>query len=91
MMKDYQQFLAYQRKRVARKKLPQEEREKSPVRIWRKKYELSQRQMGALLGVSGTCIGYWESGIAQTPGWVLDLVDHPADGYILDKMAEVLK
>ena len=90
MMK-WENFLAYQRRRVARKTLSPEERENHPVRIWRKKYELSQKQMGALLGVSATCVGYWERGIATTPGWVLDLVDHPADGYILDKMAEVLK
>lgn len=84
-------FLAYQRKRVARKTLPPEEREKHPVRVWRTKYELSQKQMGALLGVSGTCIGYWERGISSTPGWVLDLVERPADDYILSKMAEVMK
>jgi len=91
MVKNWDYFLEYQRKRVKRKTLPVEDREKNPVRVWRKKYELSQEQMGKLLGVSGTCIGYWERGIAATPGWVLDLVDHPADAYILDKMAEVLK
>jgi len=90
MMK-WDRFLAYQRRRVARKTLSPEEREKGPVRQWRKQYSLSQEQMGKLLGVSGTCVGYWERGIAATPGWVLDLVDHPADGYILDKMMEVLK
>lgn len=88
MMK-WDRFLAYQRRRVARKTLSPEEREKHPVRVWRKKYQLTQEQLGKLLGVTGTCIGYWERGIAETPGWVLDLVDHPADSYILQKLEAI--
>lgn len=91
MMKDRELLRFYYRRRTARLTLPKEEREKHPVRVWRKQYKLSQRQMGALLGVSDSCIGYWERGIAVTPGWVMDLVDHPADDYILSKIAEVLK
>lgn len=89
MMK-WENFLAYQRRRVILKTLPREERENHPVRLWRKKYKLTQKQMGTLLGVSATCVGYWERGISITPDWVMDLVERPADDYILSKM-EVLK
>lgn len=91
MMKGREQLRDYYRKRTARMTLPKEERAKNPVRVWRKEYELTQMQLGKLLGVSGASVGYWERGIAKIPDWVLDLVERPAEDYILRKMKEIRK
>lgn len=91
MMKEREQRRTYYRKRTARMTLSKEERANHPVRIWRKEYELTQEQFGQLVGVSGTSVGYWERGINRTPDWVLDLVERPAEDYILKKMEVIRK
>lgn len=62
--------------------LPPEEREKHPVRIFRKQYGLSLRQLGRILGVSYATIGYWESGEIRTPAWVTETIEEQ-DEYLL--------
>ena len=73
---------AYFRERRRRLSLPPEEREKHPVRIFRKQYGLSLRQLGRILGVSYATIGYWESGEIRTPAWVTETIEEQ-DEYLL--------
>lgn len=75
--------------RTAKKTLSVEECEKNPVRIWRKRYALSQTQLGELFGVSGSCVGYWERGVLITPEWVSEIVSREADEYTLRKINKI--
>lgn len=73
---------AYYRERRRRLTSTREEWEQHPVRAFRRCYELSQKQLGRILGVSGSAVGYWERGVDQTPEWVLEALEEQ-DEYLL--------
>ena len=79
----------YQRERTAKKTLSVDERKNHPVRVWRELYFLNQNQMGQLLGVSGSSVGFWERGVVKTPEWVMEIVSRDADEYTLRKINKI--
>ena len=79
---------AYQRKRTQKMTCPKEVQERHPVRVFRKSYGLSQEQLGQILGVSGTAVGFWERGVCKAPNWALEIIESP-DDYLLKAIKRV--
>lgn len=73
---------AYYRERRRKLTNTREEREQHPVRAFRSFYELTQRQLGRILGVSQQAVGQWETGECRAPAWVLEALEEQ-DEYLL--------
>ena len=60
--------------------------ETHPVRVWRKKHNLSMTQAGLLFGVTDSAVWGWEKSLVPTPEWVEDIIQDDMTDYMKRKL-----
>ena len=64
-------------------------RETHPLWIWRQENFLGLEEAGRVLGVTGTAVKLWETGVNATPDWVLEALSPDMKSYLDGKIREM--